>query len=112
MKPIVIVGSGLGIVLSTVGLKPRIALAQEAGIRVGRGIVTDRYLQTSTPDAFALGDCAEVGGLNLPRPSNHARRADSRKDAEWHAHIHRLSSHASSGEDARAARRGRPARAR
>lgn len=65
------------IVLSAVGLKPRIALAQEAGIRAGRGIVTDRYLQTSTPDVYALGDCAEVGGLNLPYvlPIMHAARA-------------------------------------
>jgi rubredoxin-NAD+ reductase len=65
------------IVVSAVGLKPRIALAQEAGIRVGRGIVTNRYLQTSMADVFALGDCAEVRGLNLPymMPMMHAARA-------------------------------------
>jgi rubredoxin-NAD+ reductase len=27
-----------------------------------RGIVTDRYCQTSDPDVYALGDCAEVNG--------------------------------------------------
>lgn len=53
-------------VLSAIGLRPRVSLAQAAGIAVNRGIVVDRYLQTSAPDVYALGDCAEVGGLVLP----------------------------------------------
>ncbi len=53
-------------VLSAVGLRPRIQLAQRAGLKVNRGIVTDRLLQTSAADIYALGDCAEVGGQTLP----------------------------------------------
>jgi rubredoxin-NAD+ reductase len=65
------------VVLSAIGLKPRVALAQQAGIKIARGIVTDRYLQTSALDVYALGDCAEVEGLVLPfvMPIMHAARA-------------------------------------
>ena len=51
---------------SAIGLLPRTLLAQRAGLRVQRGIVTDRLLQTSAPDVYALGDCAEVDGQTLP----------------------------------------------
>ncbi len=51
--------------LSAVGLTPRTALAQQAGLNVGRGIQVDRLLQTSAEDVYALGDCMEVDGLNL-----------------------------------------------
>lgn len=54
------------VVLSAVGLKPRIALAQAAGIKINRGIVVDANLQSSAPDIYALGDCAEVEGRVLP----------------------------------------------
>jgi rubredoxin-NAD+ reductase len=61
-------GSRLGadLVLSAIGLRPRTALAQAAGITVNRGIVTDRWLATSAPHVFAVGDCAEVVGHSLP----------------------------------------------
>jgi rubredoxin-NAD+ reductase len=54
------------VVLSAIGLRPRVALAQRAGLRVARGIVTDRLLQTSAVGVYALGDCAEVEGQVLP----------------------------------------------
>ncbi|MEO5574436.1 MAG: FAD-dependent oxidoreductase [Gammaproteobacteria bacterium] len=54
------------VVLSAIGLKPRVDLAQAAGIKVNRGIIVDRLLMTSAPDIYALGDCAEVGGMVLP----------------------------------------------
>lgn len=54
------------VVLSAIGLRPRIVLAQAAGLHTARGIVTDRMLATSMPGVSALGDCAEVMGLNLP----------------------------------------------
>ena len=65
------------VVLSAIGLRPRTAMAQAAGIQANRGIVTDRLLQTSAPDVYALGDCAEVSGLVLPfvMPIMHAARA-------------------------------------
>ena len=52
-------------VLSCVGLRSRIALAQSAGLRVRHGIVVNQLLATSAPDVYALGDCAEVEGLVL-----------------------------------------------
>lgn len=54
------------VVLSAIGLKPRIELGASAGISVNRGIVTDGFLKTSAEDVYALGDCAEVLGHNLP----------------------------------------------
>lgn len=54
------------LVISAVGLRPRIALAKTAGLAVNRGIVTDRLLQTSAAHVHAFGDCAEVNGYLLP----------------------------------------------
>jgi rubredoxin-NAD+ reductase len=54
------------VVLSAIGLKPRTQLAQAAGIAVNRGVKVDRFLQTAAEGVYALGDCAEVDGLNLP----------------------------------------------
>lgn len=54
------------LVISAVGLRPRTALAKDAGLTVNRGIVTDRELRTSAPHVFAFGDCAEVNGYVLP----------------------------------------------
>ncbi|MDO9314524.1 MAG: FAD-dependent oxidoreductase [Burkholderiaceae bacterium] len=53
-------------VLSAIGLRPRVAIAEAAGLAIGRGITTDRLLATSAPHVYAVGDCAEVAGLNLP----------------------------------------------
>ena len=53
-------------VLSAIGLRPRVALATAAGIAVARGVATDQRLATSAPHVYAVGDCAEVLGLNLP----------------------------------------------
>lgn len=50
------------ILVSAIGLRPRIQLAREAAIAVNRGIQTDRFLRTSAPHVYALGDCAEVEG--------------------------------------------------
>ncbi|MBW8328069.1 MAG: FAD-dependent oxidoreductase [Thiobacillus sp.] len=54
------------VVLSAIGLRPRTQLAQAAGIPVGRGIRTNRLLETGVKNVYAMGDCAEVEGLNLP----------------------------------------------
>lgn len=54
------------VVLSAIGLRPRTQLAQAAGIPVGRGIQTGCQLETGAPNVYALGDCAEVEGQNLP----------------------------------------------
>ena len=53
------------LVVSAIGLRPRVELAAAAGLQIGRGIIVDRELETSHPNIYALGDCAEVDGLNL-----------------------------------------------
>lgn len=54
------------VVLSAIGLRPRIGMAKDAGLRTNRGIITDRSLRTSADNVYALGDCAEVEGHVLP----------------------------------------------
>lgn len=53
------------VVVSAIGLRPRVDLAAAAGLQIGRGIIVDRELKTSHANIYALGDCAEVDGLNL-----------------------------------------------
>ncbi len=50
------------LVLSAIGVRPDLDLAKRAGLATNRGIVTNRSLQTSAPNVYALGDCAEVDG--------------------------------------------------
>ncbi|MES2973040.1 MAG: FAD-dependent oxidoreductase [Pseudomonadota bacterium] len=57
------------VVLSAVGLRADMRLAQSAGIACDRGILVDTALQTSAPDVYALGDCAQyasAGSRTLP----------------------------------------------
>lgn len=54
------------IVLSAVGLRPNIKIAEAAGIEVNKGIVVNQQLETNHKGVFALGDCAEVESLFLP----------------------------------------------
>ncbi len=65
------------LVLSAVGLRPRTELARAAGIAVNRGIVVDAHLQTSAPEIYAIGDCAEIEGQVLPyvQPIMHAAKS-------------------------------------
>ncbi|MES2365830.1 MAG: FAD-dependent oxidoreductase [Pseudomonadota bacterium] len=53
-------------VLAAIGLRPRVPLAQAAGIRTSRGIQVNRLLETSAAGVYAMGDCAEVAGHVLP----------------------------------------------
>jgi rubredoxin-NAD+ reductase len=53
------------VVVSAIGLRPRIDLAAAAGLQINRGVMVDRHLKTSHANIYALGDCAEVDGLNL-----------------------------------------------
>ena len=50
-------------VIFAAGIRPNVALAEEASIAVNRGIVVDDHLQTGAPDIFALGECAEHRGV-------------------------------------------------
>ncbi|MFC4770346.1 nitrite reductase large subunit NirB, partial [Effusibacillus consociatus] len=51
------------LIVMAVGIKPNVALAKENGIEVNRGIVVNDYLQTSVPNVYAVGECAEHRGM-------------------------------------------------
>ena len=49
-------------VLLSIGVRPDIALAEKAGLDIGKlhGIAVNEHLQTSNPDIYAIGDAIEV----------------------------------------------------
>jgi len=68
------------LVLSAIGLRADVALAQAAHIHCERGVVVNEMLQTSAAHVYALGDCAQyasAGARTLPyvMPIMNAARA-------------------------------------
>ncbi|HTD03410.1 FAD-dependent oxidoreductase [Undibacterium sp.] len=47
------------VILSAVGLRPDLCVAQAAQLATDRGILIDTTGKTSAPDVYALGDCAQ-----------------------------------------------------
>jgi nitrite reductase (NADH) large subunit len=48
------------LVAYAIGIRPRLKLAQEAGLTIERGILVNEYLQTNDPEIYAAGDVAQA----------------------------------------------------
>jgi NADPH-dependent 2,4-dienoyl-CoA reductase/sulfur reductase-like enzyme/nitrite reductase/ring-hydroxylating ferredoxin subunit len=57
------------LVVIGVGVRPRLALAEKAGLKTDKGVNVDQYLQSSAPDIYAAGDIARwpdpISGANI-----------------------------------------------
>ena len=48
------------LVVVTAGVRPNVQLMQEAGLACDRGVLVNDRLQTSDPDIFTVGECAQM----------------------------------------------------
>jgi nitrite reductase (NADH) large subunit len=51
------------LIVMAVGIRPNVALAKEAGLEVVQGIAVNDWLETSVPDVYAVGECAQHRGI-------------------------------------------------
>ncbi|AWW29590.1 pyridine nucleotide-disulfide oxidoreductase [Echinicola strongylocentroti] len=70
-------------VIVGVGVSPNTALAQNIGLTIENGILVDAHCETSTPDIFAIGDCASF----IHQPSSKVIRLESVQNAVDQAKI-------------------------
>lgn len=67
------------VVVAGVGVRPRVELAERAGLEVSDGIVVDEQQRTSHPAAWAAGDVARRGAVRVEHW--HAAREDGERAA-------------------------------
>ncbi|MQR87786.1 NAD(P)/FAD-dependent oxidoreductase [Bacillus megaterium] len=51
------------LVVMATGVRPNVNLAKKSGIETNRAIIVNDYLETSIPDIYAVGECAEHRGM-------------------------------------------------
>ncbi|MBX3606658.1 MAG: NAD(P)/FAD-dependent oxidoreductase [Piscinibacter sp.] len=51
------------LVISATGVRPNIGFLEKSPIKCLQGVLTDEHLQTTVPDVYAAGDCAEAFDL-------------------------------------------------
>lgn len=63
-------------IVYAIGTIPNVELARDAKLTVQRGVVVNEYLQTSTPDIFAMGEIAEFHNFLFGITSAAEQQAD------------------------------------
>lgn len=53
------------LVVISAGVRANTALAKDAGIATDRSVIVNEKMETSLPDIYACGDCAQYEGVNL-----------------------------------------------
>ena len=52
------------LVIVSAGVRANVAAASQAGIETDRAVVVNEHMETSIPDIYACGDCAQYQGIN------------------------------------------------
>ncbi|USB31778.1 nitrite reductase large subunit NirB [Paenibacillus sp. YPG26] len=52
------------LVIMAVGIQPNVELASRSNILVNRGIIVNDFMETSIPNIYAVGECAEHRGIS------------------------------------------------